>query len=98
MKTGDLLFYKNVTTNTNIRDMNLERTIKNTSDDSCYIANIYIRESKSGEVLNNNIIQNTIQNINETNVKNNSETIVNTEPEDFTDTLNNVLDLLIKKK
>lgn len=99
MKTGDLLFYKNVTTNTNIRDMKLERTIKNKSNENCYIANIYIRErSKTGEVLNNNIIQNTIQNINETNEKNNSETIVNTEPEDFTETLNNVLELFNEKK
>lgn len=99
METGDILFYKNVTTNTNIRDMKLERIIKNKSDENCYIANIYIRErSKSGEVLNNNIIQNTIQNINETNEKNNSETIVNTEPEDYTDTLNNVLELFNEKK
>ena len=99
METGDILFYKNVTTNTNIRDMKLERTIKNKSDENCYIANIYIRErSKTGEVLNNNIIQNTIQNINETNEKNNSETIVNIEPEDFTETLNNVLELFNQKK
>ena len=95
MKTGDLLFYKNVTTNTNIRDMKLERTIKNKSDENCYIANIYIRErSKTGEVLNSNIIQN----ITGTNNRNNSETIVNTESEDFTDTLNNVLELFNKKK
>lgn len=99
MKTGDLLFYKNVTTNTNIRDMKLERIIKNKSDENCYIANIYIRErSKSGEVLNNNIIQNTVQHMNETNNQNNSEIIVNTEPEDFTETLNNVLELFNEKK
>lgn len=84
MKNGEALFYKNVRDNTNVRELNVERIIKNNSNTPGYIANVYIREkSKSGLLLYDNLEQSSVRKTNN---------------EDFTNTLDNVLQMFRDNK
>ena len=90
---NNILFYKN--THNNNRDSELERIIKNNTNEFKYIANIYIREKdKQGNILNINSFINNNNNKNNKNTNNNTKEIKNDKiyTENYTLTLEVVLD------
>jgi prolyl 4-hydroxylase len=92
---GTLLLYDNITRESiNIKDMNLERTIKNNSETDSYVLNIHIREkdTKGNRMMAipDHIFENITNNI---GIKTTDNSTVNVSKEDYMKTYEDVLSM-----
>ena len=92
---GTLLLYDNITRDSiNVKDMDIERTIKNNNETDSYVLNIHIREKNtkgnSMIAIPNHIFENINNNI---GIKNTDNSTVNDSTEDYMKTYEEVLSM-----